>query len=145
RIGATSDRGDEHAPVANAALTKMEYFIALRLDFASRIRCRPIRDHLDLVELVARLDALILEISRNHFLRLGRRAIEMNQVTLLEIRERLSVATFRQRLDQQRSKCASELAQVDPVLRPFRAGHAWLDVAKVEFEVDAIIDLALAR
>src|SRR4029077_17458188 len=45
----------------------------------------------------------------------------------------------------QRSKYASELAQVDPILRPFRAGHAWLDVAKVEFEVDAIIDLALAR
>ena len=109
------------------------------------IRRRPIRDHLNLVALVAWLDALILEIGRNHFLCLGRRAVEMNQMTLLEIRRGLSVAPFRQWLEQQRAKCASELAQVDSILGPFRAGHAGLDVAKVEFEVDAVIDLALAR
>ena len=58
--------------MADAALAVMEYFAALRLDLAARIRRRPIRDHLDLVALVAWLDALILEIGRNHLLRLRR-------------------------------------------------------------------------
>ncbi len=131
--------------MADAALAMVKYLTVFRLDLAASIRRRPIRDHFDFVALVARLDALILEIGRNHFFSLGRRAIEMNQVTLLEIRRRLSVAAFRQWLDQQRAKYASELAQIDSILRPFWAGNAGLDFAKIEFEVDAVIDLALAR
>ena len=45
--------------MADAALATMEYIAVFRLDFAASIRRRPIRDHFNFVELVARLDPLI--------------------------------------------------------------------------------------
>ena len=57
---------------------------------------------------------------------------------------------FRSRLPltgfcKQRSKCVAELRQIDAILRTLRAGDARLHIAEIEFEIDAVIDLALAR
>src|SRR5207302_8688466 len=46
---------------------------------------------------------------------------------------------------QERAKSLGELRQVDSILRALRSGYAWLDLAKVQFQIDAIIDFALAR
>ena len=57
----------------------------------------------------------------------------------------LAVAAFFKRLSQQRAKRFAKGGKIDPILRSFRPRHARLDVAEIQFEIDAVIDLAFAR
>ena len=56
-----------------------------------------------------------------------------------------SVSALLDRFLQKRSKGLAERGKIDPVLRPFRSRHSRLHVSEIQLEIDAVIDLALAR
>ena len=64
---------------------------------------------------------------------------------LAEVGAGFAVAAVLHRFLEQRAKGAAELRQVDPILRPLRPRDAGLHIAQVQIEVDAVINLALAR
>ena len=39
----------------------------------------------------------------------------------------------------------AELGEIYSILRPLRSSYPWLDLAEVQFQIDAVIDFALAR
>ena len=59
RVRAAGDRRDQDAAVADAALAVRESVPGFCFDLLDRIGRRAIRDHLDFVPLVARLDSLV--------------------------------------------------------------------------------------
>ena len=55
------------------------------------------------------------------------------------------IAAVLHRFLQERAKSFAEFGEIDSILRPFRPGYAWLDLAEIQFQIDAVIDFALAR
>src|SRR6476620_5873990 len=55
------------------------------------------------------------------------------------------VTAVRDRFLQERAESLTELGEIDPVLWPLRPGYTGLDLAKIQFQIDAVIDFALAR
>src|SRR5207253_11507828 len=56
-----------------------------------------------------------------------------------------SVTAVLDRFLQERTESLTELGEIDSVLWSLRPGYAWLDLAKIQFQIDAVIDFALAR
>src|SRR5438477_629409 len=56
-----------------------------------------------------------------------------------------SLGNRKPRASLERAKSLGELRQIDSILRALRSGYAWLDLAKIQFQIDAVIDFALAR
>src|SRR5204863_9689749 len=57
----------------------------------------------------------------------------------------LSIPAVLHRFLQERAKSLAELGEIYSILRPLRSGYPWLDLAEVQFQIDAVIDFALAR
>src|SRR5438045_8594468 len=57
----------------------------------------------------------------------------------------LSVTAVLYRFLQERAKSLTELGEIDSILWSLGPGYPWLDLAKIQFQIDAIIDFALAR
>ena len=56
-----------------------------------------------------------------------------------------SVTAVLYRFLQERAKSLAELGEIDSILRSLGPGYPWLDLAKIQFQIDAVIDFALAR
>src|SRR5207302_10003849 len=56
-----------------------------------------------------------------------------------------SVTAVLQRFLQERAESLAKFRQIDSVLWSLRPGYAWLDLAKIQFQIDAVVDFALAR
>src|SRR5881394_573897 len=57
----------------------------------------------------------------------------------------LSVTAVLYRFLQERAKSLTELGEIDSILWSLGPGYPWLDLAKIQFQIDAVIDFALAR
>src|SRR5438309_11458058 len=57
----------------------------------------------------------------------------------------LSVTAVLYRFLQERAESLAKFRQIDSVLWSLRPGYAWLDLAEIQFQIDAVIDFALAR
>ena len=75
----------------------------------------------------------------------GGEPFKLHRIFCSQIAVSFSVTAIGQRFLQKRTKRLAELGKIDPILRPLRTGHARLHVAEIQFEIDAVIDLAFAR
>ena len=57
----------------------------------------------------------------------------------------LAITSFVDGLGEEVIEGGLELRQIDAILWALRPGHAWLDSGEIELEIDAVIDLTLAR
>src|SRR5437762_11655472 len=115
-------------------------------NFFSKVRRRPVCNHLDLVEFVARTDPLIfLFVSRKHFAIARGAAIQLHNMLLPKIDILLSIAAIPHRFFKQLTKCLPKLRQIDPVLWPLGTGNAWLHFRQIQIDIDAVIDFAFPR
>ena len=57
----------------------------------------------------------------------------------------LAITAFAERPGKEVIEGGLELGQIDAILRTLGPGHAWLDSGEIELEIDAVIDLTLAR
>src|SRR6267378_15309 len=57
----------------------------------------------------------------------------------------LSVTAVLHRFLQERAESLTELGEIDPVLWSLRPSYPWLDLAEIQFQIDAVIDFPLAR
>src|SRR5438045_7103597 len=57
----------------------------------------------------------------------------------------LSIPAGFDRFLQGRAISLAELGEIYSILRPLRSSYPWLDLAEVQFQIDAVIDFALAR
>src|SRR5436189_6470193 len=62
-----------------------------------------------------------------------------------EIKIFFSVTAVLYRFLQERAKSLAELGEIDSILWSLGPGYPWLDLAKIQFQIDAVIDFALAR
>src|SRR5881227_96001 len=56
-----------------------------------------------------------------------------------------SIPAVLHRFLQERAKSLAELGEIDSILRPLRSSYPWLNLAEIQFQIDAVIDFALAR
>src|SRR5438067_5548444 len=56
-----------------------------------------------------------------------------------------SITAVLKRLLQKRAKSLAELGEIDSILRPLRPRYPRLDLAEIQFQIDAVIDFPLAR
>src|SRR5205814_4445756 len=56
-----------------------------------------------------------------------------------------SVTAVLYRFLQERAESLTELGEIDSVLWSLRPGYTGLDLAKIQFQIDAVIDFAPAR
>ncbi len=145
RVRATGDRRDQHGAVTDFTLTVLEWVSGRSFQFASGVRRWPVRHHLDLVALIARLDALLFFVARSHLAVAWRRPIQLHEMFRAKIDIFFSVAAVRDRFLQKRAKRFAKFRKIDPILRSFRPSHARLHIAEIQFEIDAVIDFAFAR
>src|SRR5438067_13226910 len=62
-----------------------------------------------------------------------------------EIKIFFSVTAVLYRFLQERAKSLAELGEIDSILRSLGPRYPWLDLAKIQFQIDAVIDFPLAR
>ncbi len=142
-VRAARDRGDEHAPVADLRVARAE---GIDREIVHRVAGGAVADHLQLAPLFALLGVVGEGIGRFQAVALLHpRAVEVNRDAERVVVRRFAIAAFRDRPGEDLPEGLLEIVQVDPVLRPLRPGHARLDIGEVEFEIDGVIDLPLAR
>ena len=142
-VGATCDRCDQNAAVADMTASAHENFARLRFNLFRGIRRWPVCNHLEHVAFFAGCDPLVfLCISRSHRAVARGTAVQFHDMSFPKIDILFSVSAVAHRLLEQFAKCFSKLRQVDPVLRAFRSGDARLYVCQIQIHIDAVIDLA---
>src|SRR5438874_13261635 len=55
------------------------------------------------------------------------------------------IAAVLHRFLQERPKSSAELGEIDSILRPLRSSYPWLNLAWIQFQIDAVIEFVLAR
>src|SRR5207248_1324435 len=121
-VRATCDGGDQNAAVSNSALTVAKWIGPFQI--FSRIRGWPIRHHFGFIKFFARIDA-------GHVAIIRRASVQLHQMSGREIDISFSVAAVLNRLLQKRPESLAKIGKIDPVLRTFWSGNAWLDLSKV--------------
>src|SRR5438132_6965621 len=113
--------------MTDATMPMCKHVGGFSFNFFPGIGRRPVCHHLDLVELVARINSLIfLCIARSHLAIARRASVQFHQVLLAKIDVYFPVTAVSNRFLEQRSKCLPELRQIDSVLRSFWTGDARL-------------------
>src|SRR5439155_18817480 len=113
--------------MTDAAMPMCKHVAGFSFNFSPAIGRRPIRDHLDLIKLVTRIDPLIFFfIGRSHVAVARRAPVQFHDMFFAKIDIYFSVTAVSYRLLEQRAKCLPQLRQIDSVLRSFWTGDAGL-------------------
>src|SRR6476659_1524097 len=130
--------------MADFTPTMSKWIRGRSFEFASCVGCRAISDHLDFVSFVPGFDSLVAVVGRSHLVVLRRTAVQLHRMFRAEIDAFNPIAAVLHRFLQERAESLTELGEIDPVLWSLGPGYAWLDLAKIQFQIDAVIDFALA-
>src|SRR5436190_1970389 len=131
--------------MADFTPTMSKWIRGRSFEFASCVGCRAISDHLNFVSFVPGFDSLVAVVGRSHVVVLWRAAVQLHWMFRAEIDIFHPIAAVLHRFLQERPKSSAELGEIDSILRPLRSSYPWLNLAEIQFQIDAVIDFALAR